>query len=311
MAGYDDNNDALTLGDDDALRVGDYELQYDSTSGDWEAVYTPTGDTATVPTSQSGSLFPTDLADALAGQALADDGNLYSSIQNAENAASDWVFVGPGTFNEAVTIDTAGLTLMGSGYSTFIDAGSLGSTAVTATVDNVRLKHFRAGSDTGQGANAYGVETTGQKAVIDDVSVTKADSQGIRTMGIETTIKNCYVTNAGSNQINISGNGTIIINCYTDVAASSSASSINVNCDESIVASCAVFNSSDNGINISNDNDNIVIGNRVHNSSDRGITPSGADNIIANNRVSDSTNADIDDNGTGTVLDGNSTGASN
>jgi len=35
------------------------------------------------------------------GEVLADDGTLYSSIQTAENNASDYVFVGPGTFNES------------------------------------------------------------------------------------------------------------------------------------------------------------------------------------------------------------------
>jgi len=140
MVGYDDNNNALTLGDDDVLTVGDYEISYDSTANEWQAEYTPSGDVASVPKNQSGSLFPTDFADALAGQALADDGNLYSSVQTAVDNATGWVFVGPGTFNENVTISTQGLTLEGCGYDTLIDGGTIGS-AITLSAADITVKN--------------------------------------------------------------------------------------------------------------------------------------------------------------------------
>lgn len=39
MVGYDSNNNALTLADDDSLSVGDYELEYSSSDDQWQARY--------------------------------------------------------------------------------------------------------------------------------------------------------------------------------------------------------------------------------------------------------------------------------
>lgn len=310
---YDDTNDALTLGDDDALRVGDYDIRYNSTSGDWEAVYTPTGDVSSVPANQSGSLFPTDFADALAGKALADDGNLYDTVQGAENAATDWMFVGPGTFAEAVVIDTAGLTVMGSGYDTLIDGG-ITSHAIAIDVADVTVQNLSV-QTTAAGGNAYrGIIArstgTGDNITIQGCTVRDSDDNGIEmNAGTDHLIENCTVEAADGYGIETASVRTIITNCYATgcvVGIYASTGS-----DDSIITNCITDTTSNDGINGSSP-DQLIGGNRIHNAGDHGIQVGGTDQIIFNNRVSGSTNADIDTAGATTpTTDGNSTGLAN
>ena len=91
----------------------------------------------------------------------------YTTIQDAVNAASagDTIKVCPGTYNQSVTVSTAGLNLVGPYVG--VNAASCPDRLNTATVsggagngftlaaDNVTVDGFRIG-----GSNAYGIETS-------------------------------------------------------------------------------------------------------------------------------------------------------
>lgn len=308
MVGYDDTNNALTLGDDDSIAIGDYSLRYSSANDRFEVEH-PNGEISDVPRSTSDSLVPQGLAESVsAGEALADDGNTYTSVQTAVNNASGWVFVGPGTFSESVNITTSGLTLEGSGYGTLIDGGTTND-AIRVNATDVTVRDVSVQTTAGTG-NAYrGVDVEGSDdATIERVVVRDSDDSGLETGGNDTTIRNCTVLSADQDGIVTPGVRCVVSNNNID---GTSRHGILATTDDSVYANNVITNVGDVGIAFPN-NDNIIIGNRIINSADDGITNgSGIDNIIANNRISDSTNQDIDDNGTGTVLDGNLTGPSN
>lgn len=241
---------------------------------------------------------------------LADDGALHDTVQAAENAASSFVFVPPGTFNENLTIDTAGLTLLGSGRATLIDGGSNSSDGISVTVDNVTIESIRTRVANGSGANA--LTLAGANATAKSIYVPEAGNQCIRIDGQNSTVKNATVENGGGNLINIAGGGdnSIVTGCKSSDSGGTG-SNYNINADNCILSNCISVNSAGPGVTISGDHDNIVIGCRIIDAGSDGITISGNDNIIANNRVSGSSNTDIDDNGSGTTLDANLTGASN
>lgn len=244
------------------------------------------------------------------GKPLADDGALYSTVQDAENAASSWVFVPPGTFNESVTIDTAGLTLEGVGYESYIDGGTIGD-AITIDASNVTIRSISVGTTYGAG-NANSVIVTGTNAdsgLITGVVVRESDYYGIwPSDGTDWTISNCRVDNTESASIRVGGARSIVFGCV--VTNADAVAGVYVGGDDSIVSSCVFDSAGGKTINLQG-SDSIAIGCRIHNASEHGIEVNSADSIVANNRVSDSTDTDINDSGTGTATDANLTGSAN
>lgn len=313
MVGYDDTNDALTLGDDDVLEVGDYEIKYNSTSGDWEAVYTPTGDVANVPTSQSGSLFPTDFADAMAGKALSDDGNVYDSVQDAENAANNWVFVGPGTFSEYVGVDTQGLTLTGCGYNTHIDGGS--TQAIEISASDVTISNLSVSTTAGGQNSVDGVKTTSGagRTTIRGVTVRNTDRHGFNIgQGTGNSVVDCRVESADNNGVRISNSRATVRGCHIRNVGTHGI--YGGRPEDAMIVNNAILSPGSRGIYLNNSGgDCIVGGNRIQGAGSTGILLNDGipDCIVFNNRISDSGTSDINDSGSGTVIDANITGASN
>jgi len=123
---------------------------------------------------------------------LADTGELYDSIQAAENDASAFIFVPPGTFNESVTIDTAGLTLLGSGRATHISGGS--SDAIVITSSNISVEALSVSTTAGGGNTVRGVlgSTGADSTTLKNVVVRDSDSDGIRFEdGSDHDVVNC------------------------------------------------------------------------------------------------------------------------
>jgi parallel beta-helix repeat protein len=239
---------------------------------------------------------------------LADDGALYDTVQAAENAASSFVFVPPGTFNESVTIDTAGLTLLGSGRATLIDGNNSG-VAIDVTASNVDINQLSVRTDDGSGYS--GISCSASDLKVSNIHVQNTDSEGIVSNATRTTVINSRVEGWAARGIRTVSGGDkskIIGNIVT--TTKTAAPCIQVD-NDSIIAH-NVTDGSDDGI-YANNSDNIIIGNRVMNAADHGIVVTGttADTIVANNRVSDSGNADIFNGGSNTTLDANLTGASN
>lgn len=269
-----------------------------------------------------GGLTSATLSNCLKeGKPLADTGELYSTIQDAENAASSWVFVPPGTFTEQVDIDTDGISIIGSGYGSFIDADTIGDcftiNADDVTISNLRLFandiYIRIGNSTaangGKITNCFfGPENSG-------------DANGARGIDASTNtannwiVRNCYAQYLGGFLAWTGSNANRWV-VDSNIVFEPTADALNTNYGEDIVASNnnIVMAGSNNSIGIKiYGSDQIVIGNRVHNAGNDGIkvTGDGFDCIVANNRVSNSGGTDINNGGSGTITDGNLTGGAN
>jgi pectin methylesterase-like acyl-CoA thioesterase len=231
------------------------------------------------------------------GKALADDGDVYDSIQMAVDNASSYVKVGPGEFRESVTIDTAGLTLQGSGERTLIDGNSRRSIYITKSdVSIINVSLLSIGSDA---------------LLIDGVS-------NIIVKGCLFRDNNSYGFNYTNNCSEIvitnskveTGNGGFrvptrsIVNNNDIFETRSNAGIIPGAADDCIVSNNRVFNSAEIGVKPTG-NDCIIIGNRIFNSDKNGVNCfNSTDSIVANNRISASGSTDIV-TGTGTLLDSN------
>lgn len=243
------------------------------------------------------------------GEVLADDGFVYETVQAAQDNASSWIFIGPGTFNEAVTIDTAGLTVRGSGYNTLIDAPD-GSDVVTIDQPNVTIKSFSTSMNTSQGSNYDGIESTGTDLLVDNVVVRQSDARGMSIGGADSIIINSRVDGtSGSNGIELRGNRITLSNCTVENAQTNAISTAGT--DDHVITSNTIISPGDDGF-ATNSNDACVGSNRIINAGVNGMRSDGADNIFYNNRISGSGSTAIDLSAdSGTITDGNNTGASN
>lgn len=82
-----------------------------------------------------------------------DQSNPYRSIQKAIDMAQDWdkIIVGPGTYDESITIDKRELTVVGESWGTTILGSEGAATTCIITADNVKLNGFtiRNGNENG------------------------------------------------------------------------------------------------------------------------------------------------------------------
>lgn len=132
------------------------------------------------------------------GTVLADDGNVYDTVQAAENAASDWIFIGVGTFAEAVTVDTAGLLIRGSGRGTLIDGGTDG-TALQVNAARVTVKDLDLKTTAGAGNLFDGLDADADEFHGENIRIRDSDNEGF-TLGAGggasaqySTLYNCHV----------------------------------------------------------------------------------------------------------------------
>jgi len=262
------------------------------------------------------------------GEVLADDGTLYSSIQTAENNASDYVFVGPGTFNESVTIDTEGLMVMGAGDNTYIYNNTGSGKAISVQASNVTLKEFSIESDT---SNAIQLDFNGVENIVKNVRVINSGFDAFKILADRTIVQNCIVENSGNKfmdasvevkvvnnifknasaqGISFSGANTVIKNNKFDtttnscIISSSTATgsiissnnfvdtgntAINTNSDETRIQDNYILNSSSTGIAAAG-NDDVIGGNIIKGSTDDAIFLQGTDQIVYNNRVASGIN---------------------
>jgi len=274
------------------------------------------------------STFPTALSD---GQALADDGTLYNSVQTAENNATDYIFIAPGTFNESVKVTTNGLKIMGSGEGTLIDSSTASAVGITVEASNVTVSNLSVtagddginyvlGSDNARVENVTIVDTanTGSGIVLNDdnnivynCKVKSADQSGIVTNGNRTVVGGCVVLNNVSSQgIRLNSVKNISTGCIINgVGFQGILGSFGEG--ENVINGCYIENTGDAGVSSPGD-DSIISDNRINNSGAEGILVEGADSLIANNRVSGSTNSNIDTSGaTNATTDANVTVSDN
>lgn len=257
-----------------------------------------------------GGLFTTALND---GEVLADDGYVYESVQAAQDAASSWIFIGPGTFNEKVIVDTSGLTIVGSGYNTLVDGGTSGNAFGTGA-SNITIRNLSVQTTSGGGTGADGIQTNSgsDSLTIENVTVRDSDRFGIYlSNGTDHIVNNCTVEAVENSGI-VSGSSRVqIVN--STILGGVSGQGINTGGTGENIVSNNVIQNTDRGINVGSGDDGIIIGNRIISCASDGIDvgSNANDNIVAKNRISDSGGADINDNGTGTLLDSNLTGTAN
>lgn len=296
------NVDSLDFIDDEEARFGadtDFAARFDSANSRLELEDLTNATVGYIPQNVGTDLVGGKFAETVSeGKALADDGNVYDTIQEAENAASSWVKVGPGDFRESVTIDTAGLTLEGSGERSKINGGQ--NSSVNVNSSDVTVRDISA---TGSKNGSIALFSDSFATSFINCSVTGANG-GIQAQGDEAIVANCRVEDTGGNGIRASTN-SITYNCTVKGAANTGwLVYAGGNGDNAIIANCVVTDSGNEGITYFT-NDGIVIANRVDGSASNGINAGGNDIIIANNRVSNSGGDDVFDDGTGNVLDAN------
>lgn len=295
------NVDSLDFTDDEEARFGadaDFATRINSLSGDFEVADLTNGTTASVPTGVSTDLLSGKFAQTVSeGKALADDGNVYDTIQAAENAASSWVRVGPGTFTDPVTIDTNGMTLVGSGEGTVLNKRVIVDLGITGvTIDSMRIEM--------EGQSGTAVRSSGEGTLVRNlhiVSDTDPDT-AIKANADQMLIDNCRIDGFR--------NGVLFedsysrCSCVNSIIENSSSTGCNIQGEDHLCQNNIIDNSAQEGIFIS-DNDCIVRGNVVRNSA-VGIDVIGIDNLVAKNRVYNN-DTNISDSGTQTLLDANIT----
>jgi hypothetical protein len=239
------------------------------------------------------------------GQVLADDGKLYSSVQDAENAANNCIIIGPGTFDGNVSVDTPDISIFGSGDVTLIREDTQGDSCFTVTSANVNISNMSLNSSGG----FRGVDNSGSSIIVSNITVIDSGQIAFYDSGGDGIFYNTVMEGGHSH--------FFIDSARTIVTGNMSKSNINNNstqirADDVVFGSNIINGVGAEGIKVTiSRNDNIGISNRINNVGTDGIYNEAEDNIYANNRISDSSGSDINDTGTGTVLDGNLTGASN
>jgi len=303
------NTDSLDFVDDEEIRTGDdddFATRFDSGNSRLEIEDLTAGAVAHVPQGTATDLVGGKFAETVSeGKALADDGEVYDTIQGAVNNASSWVKVGPGDFRESVDVTTTGITISGSGERTFVDAEK-NSHAFNLSTDST-LRNLRVSQEINADDTFSDVITGATGSAILNVTVEKANDKAIRP-GTDGVVANCTINSSQGKGIESAPNTIIVGNVVRSTNISQtvlSAVAINVG-EDSICANNVIPNGGNSGFYVGT-NDAVVIANRVSNVDSEGIRIEGTDNIIANNRVSNSGNSNINDGGTGTVLDANLT----
>jgi len=248
------------------------------------------------------------------GKALADDGNTYDSVQDAVDASSSYVKVGPGTFNEDISINSSDLTLCGCGRSTVINGGD--STAITVNGANVTIDSIAV--QTNDAENAEGIAGNSNSLYILNSYIISAGEIAINFGGGDdgivhnVTVEDCatFASDSYDGIVLSSGDRFTVSNVTMLNSSQNTRDGIDGNgTHDAVITACYVQNCTRGGILV--DNDSIVIGNTVNNcslasaGSYGGVRTGGPDNILANNRVDSTQSGGINDNGTGTVLDSN------
>lgn len=295
--------DDIEFEDDEPVEFGsdtDYALDFDSGNDRAQLADVANGTFVHFPRNLGTDLTRGHFAETVdEGKALADDGETYDSIQDAVDAASSWVKVGPGTFNESLYLTTANLSVFGSGDKTIVHSTS--SPCFDIVSDNIRVNNLKVTGDSS--VNLISINST--NATIDNCTgdggnrfISNSDFGGAKIVN-----NNC----ANTNDQGIGGFQEGAIVAHNIVKNTGEQGITSGNPANVVIANNTVIDAGTDGIILPpNSHDSIIIGNTVDGYGSTGITVTATDCIIANNRIIGS-GTDIDDSGTNTVLDANNT----
>lgn len=262
------------------------------------------------------------------GQALADDGVLYDSVQTAENNATDYLFIGQNTFNENLVIQTPSLSVVGTGRGSLIDAGTTNNPTIEVQSDNVRIRNLAVRNnpnDGNDGISTVSADTT----VIDSVSILDADFSGVSggnntrinnlkssiavSLGsgniltnsrVESTnndgifattdciVSNNIIKNAGSTGVK-TGGASDNAKITNNIILSPSQNGLGLDGTETIAIGNQIINAGNFGI-YGRELNQIISGNVVKSAANDGVRLTGTDQLLHGNRITGSTNSHID-----------------
>lgn len=123
-------------------------------------------------------------------KAVADGEDEFDVVDDAVDAASDTVIIGPGTYG-TVSVNTAGLDIIGAGPGTVIDGG--GFLPLSITADDVTVSNLAATCETTSGDFAVDVPSTHNRVELERVYVLQSGSDAINLAGGNCTAERCVV----------------------------------------------------------------------------------------------------------------------
>lgn len=236
---------------------------------------------------------------------LADDGETYADIQTAENNASGWVFVPPGTFTENIVVDTQNITIVGSGRSTLVD-GQTNGEAITISQSDVTIRNLSAKTtDNNNGTNSAIQLTSGSASdcTISGINIRESDKGGITDVDNNPNcvyLNNNIETSFGTAIEPDSDRGIVSGNIIGTVT-----NQVLILQNEGPAQDCVVSNNvaesfGGDGFRASGGADSIFIANSALSGTGDGLDIFTPNVIVANNRANS-----LNDSGTGTIRDGN------
>jgi len=117
------------------------------------------------------------------GDVYADDGSVHKSIQSAVDSANAFVFIGPATFSESVTVSGSDMLITGSGTATTVDGGS--SAAFDARGDSVEIRRMNVRSTAFRAIWLYGNHGAARQIKCDSAGGNIVQTQGDYCLGEE------------------------------------------------------------------------------------------------------------------------------
>lgn len=223
-------------------------------------------------------------------KAVDDRGATHDRIQDAVDNATAFVFIGPGTFNENVTITTDGLEIRGAGTGTVIDGGT--GRPVEVDANNVNVEKVAVQNTLGaNNDNTLHVATGADNVTIRMVRVNRSDSRGIRVVGDNAIVTNCVVRDTESDGINFTGSCEDGI-CQGNQVVSGAADAIQISGVRCTVVGNVCDSSTNHGIDVFDDA-NVIVANSINNASMDGINDNGTGTVIACNTITGSTDSAI------------------
>lgn len=231
----------------------------------------------------------------------------FNSIQDAVNAAAqgDVISVGPGTFNESVTVGVTELAIIGSGEGTIVDGGTIGH-AFDVTANNVVIDQLTAQTTAGQGNNYDGINVSGRGVKLRHLKIADADRYGILVSKSDTRVFDAQVDAAdgvgirqsgGNNnlyhalwllsgigshgfQLHSNASDSIVMGVMAqDVGAGGTGGGVVVSGPRNTVGLVHIDGTQQNGIAVT-DNDNEVFGGVARNAGNNDLDISGDGNDV-------------------------------
>lgn len=225
--------------------------------------------------------------------AIDDGGAEYSSIQDAVDNAGSWVLVGPGTFEEFVTINKGDdFALIGSGEASHIDSSEFpneNSVTVQAGSD-VTVKNLRATADTGTLVGCFSAEgTTDLRKRFLNLTAVDCGGTAFDVGSQDCKLHALTVIRAEMTGIRLRNSGSVLTNflCYgmANDAADDYAIEVPANAEEHTIEG-VVLRMGDVGSGVLLEgNENTLSGFQMRSPQHRGLHISGDDNKVANGNI--------------------------